>query len=252
MSQASTSRGGKRQSSGRKSLAFSPPSRQLFVCPICKAEKRSDHLNAHIQNLCHFKENGEAVDPVTIQFKKLNADAQKHTKYCFDNNVSKSTALKWKNQKQTIHEHSHNYFKKLKRDPDESNLSLQDETEFINKQDSLSESGCDFENIDFSSATNIENTNIEGFLLEKDNDYENLGFSLGEKTQPENIGLPSAVNTYSEETETSNNIEKSSVNIQTENVDVKIDNEEVQSKVPRTDAESMFLKEIRTKVEETI
>ena len=71
----SGSYGDKCSFAGRKAVAKTLkayPSRQSYLCPICKTKKRSDKLNDHIAKLCHFDSFGNPVKPESDLFKTLS------------------------------------------------------------------------------------------------------------------------------------------------------------------------------------
>ena len=113
--------GGKR-SRGRPGAVFSKSftvSRQLYVCPICKTNKRSDKLAVHIKRLCHFDSTGNALYPGSEEFKKLQKEAKVHTRHCFENKIIKRVTDTWKSlvpAAKTEDEEDTSLFKKRKKD----------------------------------------------------------------------------------------------------------------------------------------
>ena len=109
--------GGKRSFCGKKTGSFlkEAPSRQTYLCPICKKEKRSDKLKEHYINLCHFDNNDNAISPASSTFRNISLEAQVHTKYCYDNNIKKSDTDSWKTKvKANVSPGIEGFFKKPK------------------------------------------------------------------------------------------------------------------------------------------
>ena len=125
----SGSYGGKRPFSGRKAVAKklkAYPSRQSYLCPVCKTKKRSDKLNDHISRLCHFDIHGHPIKPESDLFKTFTEEAKTHTLFCVQNNYKKNDTPKWITQHTCLEEstsgHDASFFKKWKLDDGTSNL----------------------------------------------------------------------------------------------------------------------------------
>lgn len=94
-------KGGNRLGAGRPSQAFStkdlPPSRSKFQCPVCGSEKRSDKMQQHLLQLCHFDNDGMPVKPDNPQYSSFTSEAKQHTDYCVAKELKKDSLLQsWK------------------------------------------------------------------------------------------------------------------------------------------------------------
>ena len=89
--------GGNRSGSGRPSKNDTPPSRSKFLCPVCGSEKRNDKLQDHLQQLCHFDDEGKPLDSSDDRYKTLSKESKQHTDYCVQKGIKKDELVKsWK------------------------------------------------------------------------------------------------------------------------------------------------------------
>ena len=103
----------------------------------------SDKLNQHITNLCHFNDE-DALSPDSSGFKCLSQEAQKHTKYCFDNSIKKSTALSWKTSlkvKRKCDEMDTSVFKNFKKKTEDEDNEEEGKTDGMITKDVVTEEG---------------------------------------------------------------------------------------------------------------
>ena len=110
-------KGGNRSGSGRpklSSLKDIPASRGKYQCPVCGTEKRSDKLQDHLQQLCHFDTDGKPIDSSFAQYSKLSSEARQHTDYCASKDIKKDELNQcWKRLSPS--EHGSNPFEVMKK-----------------------------------------------------------------------------------------------------------------------------------------